>query len=355
MALEGSLEQFRARILAGKPLRIRGGGTKDFYGERTEGEVLDMRAYRGVIAHDPAELVITARCGTPLVEIESLLAEHRQTLPFEPPHFGEGATIGGCIAAGLAGPRRMNAGAPRDFVLGAVVMDARGEVLHFGGQVMKNVAGYDVARLMAGSLGILGVILEVSIKLLPRPPAEATLAFETDQATAIRQLNEWAGQPLPISASAWHRGKLHLRLSGATAAVDKACRTLSGSPVGSQDALEFWTDLREQRLAFFAGREPGQTLWRFALPSTAPVLALDEDTLIEWGGLQRWVCSTRSAGQMRDLARKAGGHVVAFRRADERVPVFDRPGEPLLAIHRRLKNAFDPQRVFNRGRMFPDL
>lgn len=355
MALEGSVEELRTRVLAGKPLRIRGGGTKDFYGERTEGEVLDMRAYRGVIAHDPAELVITARCGTPLVEIESLLAEHQQMLPFEPPHFGEGATIGGCIAAGLAGPRRMNAGAPRDFVLGAVVMNARGEVLHFGGQVMKNVAGYDVARLMAGSLGTLGLILEVSIKLLPRAPAEATLMFDVDQAAAIHKLNEWAAQPLPISASAWHRGTLHLRLSGAKAAVDKACQTLPGARVDPQIAQIFWADLREQRHAFFTGRDQSLTLWRLALSSIAPVLALDEDPLIEWGGAQRWVYTQRSSDEMREIARKAGGHAVAFRRADETIRVFDRPTEPLLAIHRRLKDAFDPLRIFNRGRMFPNL
>lgn len=355
MTPDAVLEQMRAQILNGRPLCIRGGGTKDFYGGRVEGELLDTRAYHGVVAHDPAELVITARCGTPLAEIEALLAEHDQALPFEPPHFGPGATLGGCIAAGLSGPRRTSSGAVRDFVLGAVVMNARGEVLHFGGQVMKNVAGYDVARLMAGSLGVLGLILEISVKLLPRPRAERTLCFERDPSSAIRQLNEWAGQALPVSASAWQRGLLHLRLSGAVAAVGKATADLGGTPVERQAADRFWTDLREQRLAFFASGRTGQTLWRLALPSTAPMLPLEEDALIEWNGAQRWVWSSRGAAEMRGLAREAGGHAVAFRRADDRVAAFDLPSAPVLAIHRRLKDAFDPERIFNPGRLYPDL
>ena len=210
------------------PLRLRGGGSKDFYGQRLDGEVLDTRAYRGIVDYDPTELVITARCGTPLAEIESALADKGQLLAFEPPHFGDAATLGGCIAAGLSGPRRAAAGAVRDFVLGATLMNARGEVLRFGGRVMKNVAGYDVSRLLAGSLGTLGLIVDISLKVLPNPPAEATLSFEMEQATALRKLNEWAGKPLPISASAWRGGTLGVRLSGA--AARSACASPARRP-----------------------------------------------------------------------------------------------------------------------------
>ena len=355
MALDGSIDGVRARVLEARPLRIRGGGSKDFYGNPGDDPVLEMSGYRGVVAHDPSELVLTARCGTPLSEIESLLAEHGQRLPFEPPHFGNAATLGGCVAAGLAGPGRMSAGSVRDFVLGAVVMDGRGTMLRFGGQVMKNVAGYDVARMMAGSMGVLGPILEVSIKLLPRPPAEVTLALECDQARAIRDLNTWAGQPLPISASAWHRGQLFLRLAGAGAAVDKASALLGGVLLGEAQAQSLWDGLREHRHAFFSSSEPGHTLWRLSLPSTCAPLDFEMDTLIEWGGAQRWLWSSQSPEKLREQVRSAGGHAVAFRRGVRSLEAFDRPSSAVLAIHQRLKAAFDPAGIFNRGRLFPEL
>lgn len=355
MALEGSVDALRARVLEGRPVCIRGGGTKDFYGASSDDEVLDVSRYRGVIAHDPAELVLTARCGTPLAEIEGLLAEHGQRLPFDPPHFGDAATLGGCVAAGLAGPGRMSAGSVRDFVLGAVVMDGRGQVLKFGGQVMKNVAGYDVARLMAGSMGVLGLILEVSIKMLPRPPAQITLVLECDEARAIRDLNTWAGQPLPIAASAWHRGRLFLRLAGAAAAVHKASGLLGGTVMGEAQATVLWDSVREHRHAFLSASVPGHTLWRLSLPSTCAPLGVEADTLIEWGGAQRWLWSTRSPQALRDLCRSIGGHAVAFRRADAAIETFDRPSAAVLGIHQRLKAAFDPLGIFNRRRLFPEF
>lgn len=247
-------ERVRSATAEGRPLRIRGGGTKDWYGQTLEGDILDTRAHRGIVAYDPAELVITARAGTPLLEIEAALAAHDQMLAFEPPHFGLGATFGGCIAAGIAGPRRPAAGAARDFVLGAVIMNGQGQVLHFGGQVVKNVAGYDVSRLIAGSLGTLGLILELSVKVLPLPKAEATLKFDMNGTDAVRKLNEWGGRPLPITASAWRNGTLALRLGGAEAAVKSARTSLGGEVVDAVEAERFWAGLREQTDPFFGAR-----------------------------------------------------------------------------------------------------
>lgn len=341
-------------------LRIRGGGTKDWYGQHIGGTVLDTRAHRGVIAYDPAELVITARSGTPLEEIETLLAQHDQMLPFEPPHFGAGATLGGCIASGLAGPRRSSTGAPRDFVLGAVVMNGRGEVLRFGGQVMKNVAGYDVSRLMAGALGTLGLLLEISVKVLPRPVAETTLQFDTSAIDAVRKLNEWAGRPLCISASAWREGTLALRLAGAEAAVKAARSALGGEAVDAIEAAHFWEGLREHSDPFFSMIPSNAALWRLSLPSIAEPLPLPGTQLMEWGGAQRWWITDNDAHIVRSAARQAGGHATLFRTGADnerarQAGVFTPLSAPLMKIHRGLKSAFDPAHIFNRGRLFPDF
>lgn len=347
--LAGLQDAVRAAAARRMPLRLRAGGTKDFYGHAPVGEVLDPRGHRGVVAYEPTELVVVARCGTPLAELESLLASHGQMLAFEPPHFGPGATVGGCVATGLAGPRRASAGSLRDFVLGAKLIDGRGEHLAFGGTVMKNVAGYDVARVLAGSMGILGVITEVAIKVLPRPAAETTLRFELDQATALRHLNQWAGQPLPISASAWEAGVLHLRLSGASLAVAAARTRLGGEELGP--AAEFWTTLREHTAPFFAGAAP---LWRLSLPSTTPPLELPGALLIEWGGAQRWLRSDAVPEEVHAAALRLGGHATLFR-GGPRAEAFAPLAAPLAAIHARLKAEFDPQRLFNPGRLVADL
>nr|WP_314540636.1 glycolate oxidase subunit GlcE [uncultured Massilia sp.] len=347
------VEHFREQVLAAvrerRPLRIRGAGTKDWYGGPLEGEILDTRAHAGIVDYEPTELVITARCGTPLAEVEAALAERGQVLAFEPPHFGAHATIGGAVAAGLSGPRRANAGAVRDFVLGAQLLDGKGDVLNFGGRVMKNVAGYDVARLLAGSLGTLGVLLEVSVKVLPRTVAETTLRFEMDEAEAIRRLNEWGGRPLPVSASCWHDGVLALRLSGARAAVEDARRTLGGAVV--PDCVPFWASLREQRHAFFDGDLP---VWRLSLPSTVAALDLGGPQLIEWGGAQRWLRvpgDADTAQRIRAAAVAAGGHATLFRGGDKAVGVFQPLAPAVARIHERLKAGFDPAGIFNRGRM----
>jgi glycolate oxidase FAD binding subunit len=352
------LEQFQDRVRAAaadkRPLRIRGGGTKDWYGQGFDGEILDTRAYTGIVDYEPTELVITARCGTPLAEIEAALAERKQMLAFEPPHFGDDATLGGAIAAGLSGPRRANSGALRDFVLGTKLLDGKGEVLTFGGQVMKNVAGYDVSRLLSGSMGTLGLLLEVSVKVLPVAFREATLRFAMNETDAIRKLNEWSGQPLPLSGSCWHDGVLALRLSGARAAVDAAVRDLGTRHGGDimPDCAGFWTSLREQRHAFFDGDAP---LWRLSVPSTAGAIALDGPQLIEWGGAQRWLradSDAATAARIRAEVTACGGHATLFRGGDKRIGVFQPLAPAIARIHERLKAGFDPSGIFNPGRMY---
>lgn len=346
-------DQVRAAAADGRPLCLRGGGSKDWYGETPRGEPLDTRTFRGIVAYEPTELVVTARCGTPLAELEAALAERHQRLAFEPPHFGAGATVGGCVAAGLSGPGRQAAGSVRDFVLGATLLDGSGEVLRFGGQVMKNVAGYDVSRLLAGSLGLFGVILEVSMKVLPQPLAEETIAFACDEAAAIERLNRWAGLPLPITASAWAEGTLRLRLAGAGSALRAARERLGGERVDYGPA--FWTSLREQRHRFFDLHEtPQARLWRLSVPSTTPPLGLADRSLLEWGGAQRWLVSELPAEAIRRRVSEAGGHATIFR-GDKAGGVFQPLAAPVLAVHRRLKQAFDPRGLFNPGRMYPDL
>ncbi len=353
--LEKLSETIRAAGRSKRALRLRGGGTKDFYGQALEGDVLDTRGYSGIVAYEPSELVITARCGTGLAEIEAAMRECGQMLAFEPPHFaqfGSGATLGGTIAAGLSGPRRQAAGALRDFVLGVKIMDGRGEVLAFGGQVMKNVAGYDVSRLMAGSLGTLGSILEVSLKALPLPVAEATLNLEFPEDKAIEQLNRWGGKPLPISASAWAGGELRVRLSGAASAVAAAQKKIGGELVDAAQGERFWTGVREQTDPFFRNDAP---LWRISVPSTAPPLKLPGEPLIEWGGALRWLCSRADVRTVREAAKRARGHATLFRGGDKALGVFQPLAPALMKIHKELKREFDPQGIFNRGRMYPDL
>jgi glycolate oxidase FAD binding subunit len=346
-------DTIRAATTARRPLQLRGGGSKDFYGRQPEGEVFDTRYHRGIVSYEPTELVVTARAGTPLVELEATLAEKNQWLAFEPPHFGEGATVGGTVACGLSGPRRLAVGALRDFVLGMKVMDGRGDVLSFGGQVMKNVAGYDASRLITGSLGTLGLILEVSLKVLPRPVMEATLRMDCDQSTALAKMNEWGAEPLPVSATAWHHSTLHVRLSGARAAVDSAIKRLGGARVAEDEAAKFWESLREQRHTFFA--ESDLPLWRFALPTTTPPLALEGEQLVEWGGGQRWLRSDAQAPALRAVATALGGHATLFRGGDRSGEVFQPPAAALMDIHRRLKAGFDPAGIFNPGRFYDGI
>jgi glycolate oxidase FAD binding subunit len=349
-------EAVRAAASARTPLCIRAGGTKDFYGNAARGVVLDPRCASGIVAYEPSELVITARAGTLLSAIEATLAAESQMLAFEPPHFGAAATVGGCVAAGLAGPRRASVGpahgSVRDFLLGARLIDGRGRLLSFGGVVMKNVSGYDVARALAGSLGILGVIVEVSLKVLPLPTEECTLSFAMAEEQALQKLNAWCGQPLAISASAWCDRALFLRLSGATSAVRAARAALGGEIVEPEQAATIWNGIREHSHAFFADDLP---LWRLSVPSTTPALPVAGPQLIEWGGALRWVKTSAQGEQLRDLARQAGGHATLFRGGERTRGVFTPLSPALAAIHRRLKAQFDPAGIFNPGRMYPEF
>lgn len=424
---DATLSDLRERVTVAhrerKPLRLRGGGTKDFYGESIDGnlvagtptpgapaaanpvaseptsgdlivgnpvarqpvsrdlvagdlvagDLLDLRAYRGIVDYEPSELVITARCGTPLADIETALAERGQFLAFEPPAFGRDSTIGGVIAAGLSGPRRVYAGAARDFVLGATLLDARGDVLRFGGQVIKNVAGFDVSRLLCGSLGILGIITEVSLKVLPLPRAEETLRFELSQQAAIDAFNRWSGQPLPISGAAWSGGTAYLRLSGAASAVRAAHERLGGERLDTTFATQWWNSLRHCNHTVFNN----SSIWRLSLPDTTPPRHLAGEVLIDWGGALRWygndsddtdaqtpnsvahestVCETNAQNEgPRNIASAAGGTAIRWRGA---APPTGRlhPLQPAVAaLHRRLKDRFDPHGIFNPGRLVPGI
>lgn len=381
-ALQHITGRIRAAAADGTALRIRGGGSKDFYGQSLQGEVLDTTPLRGITSYEPSELVVTVRAGTPLAELEAVLAERGQYLPFEPPHFdfrdsgataSRIATVGGMVAAGLNGPARASVGAVRDYVLGVTMLNGRGELLTFGGQVMKNVAGYDVSRLMAGSLGTLGVMVDVSLKVLPFSPAEATLVFELGQAKALEQLHRWGGQPLPLNASCWvhdttdagQRELLFVRLRGAVAAVESACRKMtqdvSGQRMDNAVAGPDWQACRDLRLPFFTKPSaPEMGLWRLSVAQTAPVLDLPWPQFVEWHGGQRWLWAPLDAQTvLRETAQKASGHATLFIAPRDHQAVatarFHPLKPPLDRIHRDLKKQFDPAGIFNRGRLFADF
>jgi glycolate oxidase FAD binding subunit len=310
--------------------------------------VLDTSSHTGIVAYDPAELVITARGGTPLGAVEDALAAHGQRLPFEPPSFGAAATVGGTVACGLSGPSRMAFGPLRDHVLGVRVLTGDGRVLRFGGEVMKNVAGYDVARTMAGAFGTLGVLLEVSVKVLPCPPSSRTLSLERDQSEAIIELGRLAATALPLTASCWTGGELALRFEGTEGTLDEVQRRVGGTLV--EDSGSFWRSVRGQSHPFFAARMP---LWRLHVPAAAPALQLPAEPLIEWNGLQRWY-PLDSTG-IHDIATAAGGHALLFRGAGPADVVFARPADAVMRLHASLKRIFDPAGVLNPGRMYPDF
>lgn len=327
------------------PLRIRGSGSKDFYGYRLEGDVLDVSSYRGVIDYEPSELVLTARAGTPLSEIERALADGGQMLACEPPYFGPDATLGGCVASGFSGPRRASSGSVRDFVLGVRVLNARGEDLRFGGQVMKNVAGFDLSRLMTGSFGTLAVILEVSLKVLPRPEEEQTVRLEMMQAQAIDTMNRWAGQPLPISATCYSEGALHARLAGSSRTVAAARERLGGEAVGNAN---FWSDVREHRLPALQGR-----LWRISVRPTSAPLELSGQHTVEWNGSLRWVATDATEDEVHQVARNAGGYATLFRGASGS-PIM-RLDAGVFALNRRIKQALDPVGIFGPHRLHAEF
>ncbi|MGS5089945.1 glycolate oxidase subunit GlcE [Hydrogenophaga sp. A37] len=361
------IDQVRAATAARQALRITGGDTKAFYGESVTGEPLSTRDWAGIVSHEPSELVVTVRAGTPLAELEEALAEQGQCLPFEPPRFGAASTIGGVVAAGLAGPARATAGGVRDYVLGLQFINGRGEWLTFGGQVMKNVAGYDVSRAMAGSMGTLGVITDISLKVLPVAPGEATLVFALGQHDALEQLHRWGGQPLPLNASCWVKDDtapdapelLFVRLRGAVAAVESACERLGreagGTLIDNAQAGPDWAACRDQALPFFNAPSADLCLWRLSVPQTAPVIALPCAQLIEWQGAQRWLWAPASAAdEIRSATAAVNGHATLFRAGADGapgVPRFDRQTAVIDTITQRLRGEFDPAGIFNPGRM----
>jgi len=352
----GWQQRLRDAAAQGRGLVIRGGGTKDFYGQEIVGEVLDTTPYAGIVDYDPTELVVTARAGTPLAEVERVLAGAGQMLAFEPPHFGSAATLGGAVAAGLSGPRRPYGGAVRDLVLGTRILDGSGTDLRFGGRVMKNVAGFDVARLMAGALGTLGVLLEVSLKCLPLPKAVAVRVLECGAEDARRLACGWAGTPLSVSGTCHVDGRLVVRLSGAAPAVVATAARMGGTELPDGEA--FFAALREHTLPFFkAARAPGRALWRVSVKPTAPCADLGGPQLVEWGGALRWLdLGARADGRaLRGWAASHGGHATLFRGGDKGVGVFQPLGETLLSLHRRLKANFDPKGILNRGRLYPEF
>jgi glycolate oxidase FAD binding subunit len=352
-------DQVRAASATGTPLRIVGGDSKRFYGRALAGEPLVTNGHRGVLRYDPAELVITARAGTPLAEIEALLARHGQRLPFEPPAFGAAATIGGAIAAGLAGPARAARGPVRDYVLGVTLLTGDGRILRFGGEVMKNVAGYDVSRLLAGSLGILGVLLEVSLKVLPVPAGSLTVRRRLDAPAAIELLASATQRGLPVSASFWCEGELQVRLEGSAAGLAVIAPEFGGEPVAPADAGALWHEVREQRHPFFGGSGP---LWRLALPVTATVAAMrgQPAAAFEWNGGQVWIQGAARPA-IEALARASGGTATLFRSTDvDASPatageVFTPLPPALLELHRAVKRVFDPAGILNPGRMYAGL
>lgn len=350
---EAIAERVRAAARTGTPLAIRGGGSKAFYGHSTSAETLDIAPHSGVLNYEPTELVLTARAGTPLAEIERLLADEGQMLGCEPPHFGGGATLGGVVAAGLSGPRRPYAGAVRDHVLGVRIVDGNGAVERFGGEVIKNVAGYDVSRLTVGALGTLGVVLDVSLKVLPLPEAERTVCLELPAVELYSRVEEALRAGSPITAAA-HDGAdtAYLRLSGAATAVDAGAQALGGDELSDAD---FWTRLRDQQADFFQGSTAAEPLWRVSLPPGSPLPGIAGRPMVEWAGQVIWLRTTEPAEDVRAEAAALGGHATLFRGGGDGAPVFT-PLEPALArIHQRLKRTLDPAGILNPGRMYPDL
>ena len=355
--VQATLSELRERVKTAhqrrRPLRLHGSGTKDFYGEdqptSPQPDLVDLRPYSGIVDYEPSELFITARCGTPLAEIEATLARHNQFLAFEPPAFRGAPTIGGVIASGLSGPRRMYSGAARDFVLGVTLLNGEGEILRFGGQVMKNVAGFDVSRLLCGSLGILGVITEVSLKVLPKPRVEQTVRFAMPAQQAVEAFNRWSGLPLPISGAGWWNGVARVRLSGSASAVRAARERMGGDLVNPSMADEWWNSLRHHTHSIFNQ----DTVWRLSVPDTTPPLDLSGEPLIDWGGALRWYAA--DAPDVRDIAESAGGTALCWKGTPPASGRFHPLPPAVLALHRRLKERFDPHGIFNPGRMIAGI
>lgn len=347
---ERLVEHVRDAIRDKRALRIRGGDSKRALGRTVNGDEIDTRPHRGVVTYDPSELVITARAGTPLADIVAILDDAKQMLPAEAPTFDGAATVGGAVASGLSGPRRPWVGSMRDFVLGCRVITGEGLHLRFGGQVMKNVAGYDVSRLMAGSFGCLGLITEVSLKVLPKPRASSYVSIAIDPDDAMNELAAWRKAALPVTGACHVDGRLHVRLEGGEGSVQAALKRICGET----SEPSFWGSLRERRLPFFDNTDDERALWRLSLPNDTPLISLPGDTLIDWGGAQRWLKSDAGAADIRGIASAQGGHATCFTPRGDIEP-FHPLAAPLVRYHQQLKARLDPHAIFNPGRMYADF
>lgn len=343
-------QQVKDNIEHGRAMQIAAGGSKSFLAQEINGETLSVKQHSGIVKYEPTELVITARCGTPLQVIRETLAEQNQMLAFEPPAFSDQATIGGCIAAGLSGPRRPFSGAARDTTLGSKLINGDGEIVHFGGEVMKNVAGYDVSRLLVGSMGTLGIILEVSLKVLPIAESEVTTSFEINQQTSIERVNQFCSQAIPVTASCFDGKRLYVRLSGTESGVKRALDTLGGEPVANTD--KFWEDIKEHHHPLF---DNTKRIWRLSVRPATPPLEINGDQLIEWRGALRWLATAESPENVRDVINKHGGHATIFRNAIQGDEIFHPLSGKVFELHRNLKQAMDPHGLFNPGRMYRGL
>jgi glycolate oxidase FAD binding subunit len=329
-------------------LNITAGGSKSFLGQEAHGQEIDVSAHSGIIEYDPRELVLTARSGTRLSEVEAALADSGQMLAFEPPSFGSSATLGGTIACALSGSRRPYSGSARDFVLGCKLLNGRGEITSFGGQVMKNVAGYDVSRLMTGAYGTLGILLEISLKVLPRAAASITVSRVCSESEAITVMSEFLSKPYPVDGACYDGERCHVRISGSAQAIKETQKKIPGEVLPNADA--FWHGLREHKLPFF---QHASTLYRVMVKPATPPLSIAGSWLLDWGGAQRWLYSNESLAAIRHHVTLAGGHVTVFRGGDQEI--FQPLAAPMLTLHQRLKSSFDPKNIFNRGRLYANL
>lgn len=343
-------QQVKENIEHGQAMQITAGGSKTFYAQEITGEALSVKDHSGIIEYEPTELVVTARCGTRLQDLEATLAEQNQMLAFEPPAYSEHATLGGCVAAGLSGPRRPFAGAVRDATLGARIINANAEILKFGGEVMKNVAGYDVSRLMVGSMGTLGIILDTSLKVMPRPETEITVSYELTERASISRINKICAQAYPVSATCFDGTQLFVRLSGTESGVNKALSVLGGETIEGADT--FWKDIKNQQHSFFNSKK---RIWRLSLKPATPPLEIMGGQLIEWRGAQRWLASDQNPDIIREIISKHGGHATIFKNAEKDDLVFHPVTGKLHELHMNLKLAMDPQTLFNPSRMYRGL
>ena len=352
---ESLVEAVRAAADTGSPLRLVGGGSKDFYGRAPapmpDHDVVDISRHRGIVNHEPTELILTARAGTRLRAIEAALHREGQMMPFEPPHFSGRATLGGAIAAGLSGPRRPWGGSARDFVLGVRLINGRGEHMRFGGEVMKNVAGYDVSRLVTGSLGMLGIITEVSLKVLPAPAAEATRVLDLPAEAGFARVEQAHRDGMPIAAAAHDGHALYVRLAGATRAVDSGIERLGGDALG--DGPAFWRALRDHKLPFF--QQAGSPTWRISLPPGTRPPRLPGRRLLDWNGQLVWQRTDADPATVFAAAAERGGHATLMQGGDRSGDVFQPLAPAVRRLHERVKAAFDPQGLFNPGRMYEGL